>query len=200
MLCVFIPAKLSACNVIHPFVHWLQTWFLILVLVQHFYYLLQKALRTKENVNKISIYFKLLWEILNYCTEKKFFLPTKNQATLNQCEELVSGCPLAYLPSRVSSQEPKEWGGGGAKCIPSRCSCLVSTKLKSTVELSTPHYYLKSQGYDRRNSSPGNVKDMSRKKRVGVELCRQVTWPSSTKDVVGYGLSPISPISVDTCP
>lgn len=46
----------------------------ISVLVQPFDYIPQRALMTKENVNNISIYFKLLREILNYCAERKVFL------------------------------------------------------------------------------------------------------------------------------
>lgn len=159
----------------------------ISVLVQHFDYFPQKALTTKENVNKISISFKLLWEILNYCLEKNiFFTHQKVGHTLPMWR--VSFRMLVNISSiQASSQEPKHK------------SCLVSTKLRNIVGFPTSHYDLKSQCCDRRDSSPGMSRTgMSRKKRVSIELCSgRVSWPPVQR-YKGYGLSPVSPVSVDT--
>ena len=71
--CVFVPATLSDSNVTHPFVHWLRTWCSLLCACSALWFYSSKGIMTKENVNRISNYFKLLWGILNYCAEKRHF-------------------------------------------------------------------------------------------------------------------------------
>ena len=77
------------------------------VLVQHFDCIPQRALVSKENVNRISTYFKLLWEILNYCAEKNIFLThQKLDHTLSMwrvCFRMLVNISSMQSPS----QEPK---------------------------------------------------------------------------------------------